>query len=75
MAVRTFLHHLARIVLYAATGAMLLAFVELGAQFAGISLIGELYTPGRIIELAAALLVLAIAIFLYEIRTLLDSKD
>ena len=62
------LHNSARIVFIGASAAILLAFLELGAQFFGTSLIGNLYPPGRIIELAAALLVLVIAITLREIR-------
>ena len=62
------LHNSARIVFIGASAAILLAFLELGAQFFGTSLIGNLYPSGRIIELAAALLVLVIAITLREIR-------
>lgn len=45
-----------------------LAFVELAVQAAGKSLIGGMYTPGRIIELAALLLVFVIAVLLMQIR-------
>ena len=68
MSIRTLLSYFENLVFMGATGAMVLAFLELIAQFAGFSLIGELYPPGRIIELAAALLVLVIAITLREIR-------
>ncbi len=62
------LHTIAQVVFIGASAAIVLAFLELGAQFFGASLIGNLYPPGRIIELAAALLVLVIAITLREIR-------
>lgn len=74
MAIQTFLHNLARLVLFGAIATNLLAFAELILQFAGISLIGKVYTPGRLIELAAALLVLVIAILLFEIRDELRAK-
>lgn len=74
MAIQTFLHKLARVILFGAIATNLLAFIELVLQLANISLIGSLYTPGRLIELAAALLVLVIAILLFEIRDALQAK-
>ena len=70
----TLLGNFANVLFIGATAAFLLAFLELSAQFAGFSLLGELYPPGRIIELAAALLVLVIAIALREIRDELRVK-
>ena len=62
------LHTSAQVVFIGASAAIFLAFLELGAQFFGASLIRNLYPPGRIIELAAALLIPVIAITLREIR-------
>ena len=67
------LHTSAQVVFIGASAAIFLAFLELGAQFFGASLIRNLYPPGRIIELAAALLVLVIAVTLREIRDELRS--
>ena len=68
MSIRNLMNYLQNVLLIGATAAIVLAFLELIAQFAGFSLIREIYPPGRIIELAAALLVLVIAITLREIR-------
>ncbi len=74
MSIRVLMNYFERLVFICAIGAIVLAFLELIAQFAGISLIGEMYPPGRIIELAAALLVLVIAITLRDIRDDLRAK-
>lgn len=74
MTIKTILHQLSRVTLVGSAGAIILAFLELAAQFVGISLIANMYSPGRLIELAAALLVLVIAITLYEIRDLLAAS-
>ncbi len=68
MTIQTCMHYVARSVFVGALAAILLAFMELLAQLADTSLIANLYPPGRLIELAAALLVLVIAITLREIR-------
>ncbi|MCH9004546.1 MAG: hypothetical protein IH838_04555 [Proteobacteria bacterium] len=68
---QSILHTSAQVIFVGASAAIVLAFLELGVQFFGTSLIGSLYPPGRIIELAAALLVLVIAIVLREIRDVL----
>ena len=68
---QSILHTSAQVVFIGASAAIVLAFLELGVQFFGTSLIGNLYSAGRIIELAAALLVLVIAIVLREIRDVL----
>lgn len=68
------LHHLARLVFVGALLAFLLAALELVGQFANFSLIRGYYTPGRLVELAAALLTLVIAIRLGEICDQMRSK-
>ena len=49
------------------------SFAELAVQFFGASLIGNWYSPGRLLEIAATLLVMAIALLLREIRNELRS--
>lgn len=75
MTIQTILHQLSRVTLVGSAAAIILAFLELAAQFVGISLIANLYSAGRLIELAAALLVLVIAITLREIRDLLAASS
>lgn len=74
MTIQTILRYLARLVLFGAIAANLLAFAELIVQFGGSSLLGNMYTPGRLIELGAALLVLVIALLLLEILDELRAK-
>ena len=50
-----------------ATAAIVVAFVEWTAEFFGFSLI-RTYQPGRLLELAATLLVFVIAVLLRQIR-------
>lgn len=75
MDTHTALHHLARIVFVGALLAFLLASLELVGQLANFSLIRGYYTPGRLVELAAALLTLVIAIRLGEICDQLRAKQ
>jgi len=44
------------------------AFLEWIGDFVGFSLTGEMYTAGRLLELAAALLVFVVAVLLRQIR-------
>ena len=50
-----------------AVAAIVVAFLEWIAKFLGLSIIGELYDPGRLLELAATLLVFVIAVLLQQI--------
>ena len=68
MNMQTLLHNMARLAFLGASAAIALVFLELIATFLGISLIGKMYSLGRILELAATLLVFVIAIMLREIR-------
>ena len=51
-----------------AVAAIVVAFLEWIAKFFGFSIIGELYDPGRLLELAASLLVFVIAVLLQQVR-------
>ena len=74
MKIQTFFDNLVRVILSGAIVMIFMAFLELAAQFTNLSLIGQAYPPGRLIELAAALLVLAIAIVTMQIRDDLRAK-
>jgi hypothetical protein len=60
--------HFARTLFIIASVAIAVAFLEWIGDFVGFSLIGEMYTAGRLVELAAALLVFVIAVLLRQIR-------
>ena len=60
--------HLARTLFIIASAAIAVAFLELIADFVGFSFIGETYAAGRLVELAAALLVFVVAVLLRQIR-------
>lgn len=69
MTITIILHNISRVVFAGALTLSGLAFLELAANWlAHVSLIGNSYAAGRLIELAAALLILVIAITLREIR-------
>ena len=68
MNIQSLLHNVARLAFLGASATIALAFLELVAQILGASLIGEMYSSGRLLELAAALLVFVIAVELREIR-------
>jgi len=60
--------HFARTLFMIASVAIAVAFLEWIGDIVGFSLIGEMYTAGRLVELAAALLVFVIAVLLRQIR-------
>ena len=60
--------YFARSVFLIALATIAVAFLEWCAHFLGASLIGNMYTPGRLIELSAMLLVFVIVILLRQIR-------
>ncbi len=60
--------HFARMLFIIAAAAIVVAFLEWIADLLGFSIIGELYDPGRLLELAATLLVFVIAVLLRQIR-------
>ena len=60
--------YFARTLFIIASIAIAVAFLEWIGDFVGFSLIGEMYTAGRLVELAAALLVFVVAVLLRQIR-------
>ena len=60
--------HFARTIFIIASVGIAVAFLELIGDFVGFSLTGERYSAGRLVELAAALLVFVIAVLLRQIR-------
>ncbi len=58
----------ARTLLIFASATIVVAFLEWIADLLGFSIIGELYGPGRLLELAATLLIFVIAVLLQQIR-------
>ena len=60
--------HFARALFIIASITMIVAFLEWIGDVVGFSLIGEMYTAGRLLELAAALLVFVVAVLLRQIR-------
>ena len=60
--------YFARTLFVIASVAIAVAFLEWIGKFVGFSLIGEMYTAGRLLELAAALLVFVVAVLLRQIR-------
>ncbi len=63
-----FYNHVARILFIIASVAIAVAFLEGIADFAGFSVTADRYTAGRLLELAAALLVFVVAVLLRQIR-------
>ena len=68
MNLETMSKYFARPLFLLATAAIVIAFLEWIASFLGFSLIGEMYVPGRLLELAATLLVFVMAVLLRQIR-------
>ena len=66
--------YFARTVFIIATMTILLAFAEGFAQLFGQSLISRIYAPGRLLELAATLLVFVIVQLLRQIRDELRAR-
>ena len=68
MNIQAICKYFARALFLLASASLVVAFLELIAQFLGTSLIAKTYTPGRLIELSAALIVFVIAVLLRQIR-------
>jgi len=60
--------HFARTLFLIASVAIIVAFLEWIGDLVGFSLTGDMYTAGRLLELAAALLVFVVAVLLRQIR-------
>ena len=65
--------YLARALFLLAAALIVVAFVEWLAQIFGGSIVGQFYSAGRLLELAATLLVFDIAVLLRQIRNELRS--
>jgi hypothetical protein len=65
----------ARTLFFAAFLTLFIAFVEYFVNMFGVSLFREAYTPGRLIELAGALLLFVITILLRQIRNALRKTN
>lgn len=68
MNIESVLRIAARAAFVGAVGAIALGFIEWIVQLFGQSLIANAYAPGRLLELAAALLVFVIVVLLRQIR-------
>jgi len=60
--------YVARALFIVASAIITVAFLELIASYFGSSITGMMYQSGRLLELAAALLVFVIAVLLRQIR-------
>ena len=60
--------HVGRILFIIASVAIAVAFLEGIGNFAGFSVTADKYTAGRLLELAAALLIFVVAVLLRQIR-------
>ena len=68
------LHLASRILFVGALLAVAFAFIEWLLLAFEISMIGQSYAPGRIIELAAALMIIVIGMTLRQIRSILTAS-
>ena len=68
MSFETVYKYFARTLFIIASAAIVVAFLERIVKFFGFSIIGDMYPAGRILELAATLLVFVIAVLLRQIR-------
>lgn len=66
-------HWFARLFFFAGLGLLGLAFLEAVVNFAGYTILRGYYTKGRLMELAATLLVFVITVLLRQIRDELKS--
>jgi len=66
--------YFARSVFIIATATIMLAFAEGFVQLFGSSLIGHIYSAGRLLELAATLLVFVMVMLLRQIRDELRAR-
>ena len=71
MLLRVLLENLTRLLLVGTILLMGVAVLELALQALGLSLIGNYYAAGRLLEMSAIFAVVAIALTLREIRELL----
>ena len=60
--------YFARTLFIIAGAAIAVAFLERIAEYFDFSIIGQMYEPGRLLELAATLLIFVIAVLLRQVR-------
>lgn len=65
----------ARTLFFVAFLTLFIAFVEYFANILGLTIFREAYTPGRLVELAGALLLFVITILLRQIRDMLRKTN
>ena len=65
---------ISRIFVFAAFALIVVAVIEFVVNFFGYTLLHQQYRPGRLIEIAAALTVIVIALLLRQIREELRKK-
>ena len=74
MLLRVLLENLTRLLLIGSVGLLGLALVELLVQTVGLSILGNFYSAGRLLEVSAILAVIAIAFILRDIKHLLGNS-
>jgi hypothetical protein len=74
MYLQVFLNNSMRVLFITSAALIALAFTEWAAQLAGTTLVGRWYSPGRLLEIAATMLVYVIAVYLREIRDVLRAN-
>ena len=65
----------ARALFLIALATLSIAFIEHFTNLFGGSIFGQAYTPGRLVELSAALLLFVVAVLLRQIRDVLKKSD
>ncbi len=60
--------YVARTLFIIASATIAIAFLERTGEIFGFSILGEMYQAGRLLELAATLLVFVIAVLLRQVR-------
>lgn len=75
MYLKVLLNNSMRVLFIASAALIALAFIEWAAQLVGTTLVGRWYSAGRLLEIAATLLVYVIAVYLREIRDELRSNQ
>jgi len=68
MYLKILLNNSMRVLFIASAALIVLAFIEWAAQLVGTTLVGQWYSAGRLLEIAATMLVYVIAVLLREIR-------
>lgn len=75
MNMQTIYQVFSRILFLIAFAALAIACIEYVVNLLGYTVLREAYTPGRLVELAGALLLFVIAVLLRQIRDLTRGSD